>query len=277
MRNSDGPDSTKDQNQMTKRIGIIGYGFIAQNLIDSVTTRLPSASIVFVHTRSPEKLQSLPADIRLHNIAEFSKFDPDLIIEAAHPDYTMNFGEQFLRIADYLPISTSALADSALYEQLVKAAADSGHSLLIPRGALPGLDDLIQWKDHWNEVEIIFRKPPASIDFSESGVDPESIRESTVLYQGPVRGIAALYPRNVNTMITCALATIGLDHCQARLVADPDLDFLEAEVMAKSPEGDSLKIVKRQLGSGVSGGEMAESIFRSVSKASQCHSTVEFI
>ena len=56
---------------------------------------------------------------------------------------------------------------------------------------------------------------------SESGFDAASIRQETLVYDGPVRGIAALYPRNVNTMVTCALATTGLDACHARLVAVP--------------------------------------------------------
>ena len=41
------------------------------------------------------------------------------------------------------------------------------------------------------------------------------VRGPTVLYDGPARGIARLFPRNINTMITCALATVGLDKCRA--------------------------------------------------------------
>ncbi len=81
-----------------------------------------------------------------------------------------------------------------------------------------GLDRLREWRHAWTELEIAFYKSPANIDLSESGIDPQTITSERTLYQGPVRAIARLFPRNVNTVVTCALATIGLDRCQARMV-----------------------------------------------------------
>ena len=49
------------------------------------------------------------------------------------------------------------------------------------------------------------------------GHNPAGITRETVPYGGPARGIAPLYPHNVNTIITCALATVGLNQCRARL------------------------------------------------------------
>jgi hypothetical protein len=62
-------------------------------------------------------------------------------------------------------------------------------------------------------------------------VDAASVEPGSVIYDGPARGIAAKFPRNVNTMVTCAFATIGLDRCRARLIAaaTPDLGVCAAE------------------------------------------------
>ena len=53
--------------------------------------------------------------------------------------------------------------------------------------------------DVWESVEIVMKKPPANVDCANVGIDPESIKEETVLYDGPTRGICPKFPRNVNT------------------------------------------------------------------------------
>jgi len=262
---------------MKTRIGIVGYGYIARSLIDLIEQRLPHCELVFVHARNRDKISHLPSDLQLIDLDLFGHRSPDLVIEAAHPAYLSSYGNRFLEVADFMPLSSSGLADDRLLRQLTDTALRHGHSLLIPRGALPGIDDLIQWRAHWRDVCITFRKPPGAIDFSESGIDADSITSASVIYDGPVRGIAERFPRNVNAMVTCALATTGLDDCRAKLVVDPDLTYLVAEVDALSNDGDSLRFVKKQGGKGVSGGEMIESLFRSVSKACAGHSSLEFL
>ena len=94
-------------------------------------------------------------------------------------------------------------------------------------------------------MRITFRKHPRNIDFALTGMDPAAITGPTIVYEGPVRGIAPLFPRNVNTMVACALATIGLDRCQARLIADPALDVAVAEVEATGRSGARLTTAKQ--------------------------------
>jgi aspartate dehydrogenase len=176
-----------------------------------------------------------------------------------------------------MPLSVTALADDAVREALLATAAAHGHRLLLPQGALIGADALFQWRHMWRDVTITFRKHPSNLDFASSGREAREIDAETVLYDGPVRGIAHLYPRNVNTMVTCALATIGLDRCRARLVADPKLDHAVAEVEAWGQDGSYLATMKRQPAVGVSGTEMIQSALRSVLKATGCLDSIDFV
>jgi aspartate dehydrogenase len=78
-------------------------------------------------------------------------------------------------------------------------------------------------------------------------------------------------------MITCALATVGLDRCRARLVSCPALRVAVAEVEARGRDGSLLTMRKEQPATGVSGTEMFESQFASIVRAARCRETLSFV
>lgn len=260
------------------RIGLIGFGFIGAQVYTRLRARNEyGLEVAFVHNRDRARLAEVPRELILDDLARMHERNAGLIVEMAHPDYSRQYGEAILAHADYLPLSVTALADQALLDRLTAQARRSGHRLLIPHGALMGTDNLFESRHMWAEVEITFIKNPANIDFSESGYDPSRITGETVVYDGPARAIAALYPRNVNTMVTCALATIGLDRCRARLVASPALKVAIAEVRALGRDGSLLQMRKEQPVSGVSGTEMFESQFASILRAARVGAAVGFV
>lgn len=261
-------DSAAAPDLRMKRIGIVGFGFIGASLYRAIEQgEADGLQTAFVYNRNADKLSGLPAGLVLDDLSRAADRKPDLIVECAHPDVSIEHGAAFLACSDYMPLSVTALADDSVKEKLVAAAEASGHRLLLPRGALVGMDSLFSWRHMWRDVIITFRKHPRNLDLARTGRTAESIAEELVLYDGPARGIAKDYPRNVNTMVTCALATVGLDRCRARLIADPKLDHAVAEVEAFGSDGSYLQTVKRQPAIGVSGTEMFQSTLRSVQKA----------
>src|SRR5579863_714136 len=124
-----------------KRIGIIGYGFIGRALFEAIAAEAhPGLTVAFVWNRSRGRLSGVPLALLLDNLAEAPARGADLVVEAAHPEITRAHGAAILGKADYMPLSVTALADDALRQALLDAAAASGHRLLLPQGALVGAD-----------------------------------------------------------------------------------------------------------------------------------------
>ena len=250
------------------RIGIIGYGFIGAHAARAIVEQAQlGLELAFVYARKPAQLEALPAAFRAERLDDIERFGAELIVECAHPEVTHRHGARFLRHADYLPLSVNALAEAQTEAALLAAARTHGHRLLIPHGALIGLDNLAEVGDHWAEASITFRKHPDNIDFGDSGIDSSGIQSAQVLYDGPVRGIARLFPRNVNTMATFAMATVGFDRCRAVMVADPSLNVAIAEVRAVGRDGSIHESRKVAPVIGVSGTEMLASQLGSIVRA----------
>ncbi len=247
------------------RVGILGAGFIGEGLYRYLCSPEAAArglAPAFVWARRPEALSQVAPEHRLAALEDPLPGSPDLVVEAAHPDLTARHGAAILGQCDYMPLSVTALADDALTARLREAAERAGTRIVLPKGALVGLQSLLSTRETWEEVTITFRKNPASIDTGD-GPAPD-ITGETVIFDGPVREIARRFPRNVNTMVTCALATVGLDRCRGRLIADPALDHAVAEVRARGRDGSEVETIKRQPMVGVSGTEMLASTLRSV-------------
>lgn len=252
------------------RIGLIGFGFIGSEIHRRIARDGGPLELAFVHSRSRARLAGVDSALILDDLADAHRFAPDLIVEIAGPRVTVDHGEALLAIADYMPLSLTALADDDLRARLIDRAGASGHSLFVAHGALVGADSLLEWRTMWDHVSICFRKPPRSLGLAD-------IERETVIFDGSVRQIARQFPHNVNAMVACALATTGLDACHARLVADPALDRLELLIDATGKDGSRLRIERSQPAIGVSGSEMAEAVHRSILRAAGFAGAIEFV
>jgi aspartate dehydrogenase len=236
------------------RIGLIGLGYIGRYVYDQITSRPKlGLEVAFVHELASDRLVGLPAEIVLSDISAFASRRPDLIAEMAHPAVTCQYGEMFLRETDYLPLSMTAFADEGLQQRLLETARRSGTRLFIPHGAVVGLENIFEGRDLWDDVTIVMKKSPSNLDFSSAlQFKAAEITTPTVLYDGPTRAVCPLFPRNVNSHATVALAGIGFDRTRSVLLADPALQVSVIEIAAQG-KGVSMKIERSNPLKGVSG------------------------
>ena len=246
-------------------VGVIGLGFIGGHVAAQAQAPGSGIELEWVHTRTTPDPGHLPPGRFLEDLNTSADRAPSLVVEAAHADLIARHGARLLERSDLMPFSTTALVDDEVRGQMVHSAERHGSRLLLPAGALIGGDALTIGRENWRDVHITFLKNPANIDFGNEG--PPSFDGPTTVFEGPVREIAPRYPRNVNTMVTAALLSIGIDRCVGRLVADPGLDVAVAIVEAWGNDGSYVRTEKRQPAIGVSGTEMAASAWLSVTRA----------
>ncbi len=233
-----------------RRVGIIGYGKLGRFLVEGLRGD-PEHEVAFVWNRRREALEGLPAELVLDDLFGVAERAADLIVEVAHPAITWEHGERFLEQADYMVGSPTALGRGDVESRLRSAA--SAHGLYVPRGALPGLEEVLRLvaRGGLAAAHITMHKHPSSLRLHPEPVPPlsETTRPRTV-YDGPLRALCAMAPNNVNTMAVLALASeLGFDEVRATLEADPGLEHHITEVMLLGPETGgprfSLELIRR--------------------------------
>ncbi len=148
----------------------------------------------------------------------------DVIVECAPAAVFALVAEPALRAGRVLvPISVAALMEH-LY--LVDVAKASGGRILVPSGALLGLDAVrAAAEGEIHSVRMVTRKPPGGLvgaPYLEAhGIDLANLSEPLRVFSGTAREGAAGFPANLNVAAALGLAGIGLDRTELEIWADP--------------------------------------------------------
>lgn len=225
------------------RIGLIGFGAIGQTIADALRSE-PGLVLVGVlgRERTVESIGAeLPDGVRATaRLSELLSLRPDVIIECAGHQALREYGATVLTSGiDLVVASVGALADAALEAEL--RAAATGARLLVPAGAIGGLDVLGAAKHAGLErIDYTGRKAPKAWRGTpaEKLVDLDRITEAQVFFEGDARTAALQFPQNANVVAAVALAGAGFERTRVRLVADPNVDANQHAVTAKGMFGE---------------------------------------
>ena len=274
-----------------RRVGVVGYGKVGQFLAQEILGGASLATgleLAFVWNRNPEAIgDEVRDELKLRSLLDFASFKPDLIVEVSHPDISAQFGTRFLECCDFLVGSPTVFGRKEVERGLKEAShLENGHGLYIPRGALPGLEEVLRMAEEGrlSEASITMRKHPSSLKLR--GKLADKLLEQggeRVLYDGPLGPLCELAPNNVNTMAVLAMASgLGFDRTAACLVADEGLSHHVTELGLQGPgtreERYSLELVRRSpAGAGaVTSTATLTSFLRSVAGARDAGNGVHF-
>ncbi len=213
------------------RIGLLGFGAIAQALLRCLEAHDPERQIevVAVLDRAIERFTDAPAALASATLSvdaeRFWSRSPQLVVECAGHAAVREHGPDVLaRGADLLLISIGALADATLEATLRVAAQSSSGRLLLPAGAVGGLDLLASARlAGLDRVRYVSRKPPAAWRGTpaERVVNLGALAAPAEFFTGTAREAAQRYPQNANVAAAIALAGVGFEATEVELTADP--------------------------------------------------------
>jgi aspartate dehydrogenase len=209
------------------RLVFVGWGAIARRVADLLTARKNNIVLAGIVTRRapaldrelPDGARWLPSPEALHGLT------PDLVVEAAGRAAVEPWGLSSLRCAPgFVVSSTSAFSDDAVLQRLVDQAERYGSQILIPPGALGGLDALAAASRlPLESVTHRIIKPARAWKGTpaEDLVDLDALTSAHAFFRGSAREAAGRFPANANVAAISALAGIGFERTSVELVANP--------------------------------------------------------
>ena len=178
---------------------------------------------------------------------------------AGHEALTQHVLPALARGIECAVLSVGALAELGLPERLADAATQGGTQVHLLSGAIGGIEALAAARiAGLSEVTYTGRKPPSSWAPVAVGSHPVNLPTSesklafphvsqtqlAIILEASARQAARLYPNNANVAATIALAGLGLDATQVRLISDPGVTENVHEIHAKGAFGE-MKIEMR--------------------------------
>lgn len=203
-----------------------GLVFVAASVRDEARARKATAGF-----RSPPRFVALSA---LADVA-------DVIIECLPAQHFLEVAQSaVVRGRTLMPLSVGALID---HMQLVDIARETGARIVVPTGALLGLDAVRATAEgKIASATIITRKPPAGLAGAplliKRGLSVEGLTEPLQVFAGSAREAIAGFPANVNVAVALSLAGIGPDRTKVEVWADPRVTRNTHTVSVRSDSSD---------------------------------------
>jgi aspartate dehydrogenase len=209
------------------RVAIVGLGAIGRKVAQALDQGIASLALVAVSAQKPEKhrgwlagLTKPPAVLPIEALVDVA----DIVVECAPGKLVRSIVAPFVasgKIA--VVVSVGALLDN---EDLIELARRNGGQIVVPTGALIGLDAVTAAAvGTIHSVRMVTRKPPLGLAGApyivEHNIDIEGITEPFRVFEGTARDAAKGFPANLNVAVALSLAGIGPDRTTLEIWADP--------------------------------------------------------
>ena len=211
------------------RVAVVGLGAIGRRVVEALDRGLDGLVLAAVSVQEPGKhrdflatLSRAPAILPIENLYAVA----DMVIECAPSARLKSIVLPFVsKGKTAIVLSAGALLE---HEDLIQIAKQGGGQIVIPTGALIGLDAVTAAAEGTiHSVRMMTRKPVKGLAGApyivENNIDIESITEPLKIFDGTAREAARGFPANLNVAVALALAGIGPDRTRLEIWADPAL------------------------------------------------------
>jgi len=211
------------------RVGIAGLGAVGLDVARRLLAGIDGLTLTAVAVRDEAKARlGLAEGATLHfTTPEGLAEECELVMECLPPAL---FRDVAIAAIDrgrlFMPLSVGQLL---VHWDLVDRAKQHGARILVPTGALIGLDAVrAAAEGDIRSVTMMTRKPPAGLEGApylvEHCISVVGLNAPKQVFAGTAREGARGFPANVNVAAALSLAGIGPDRTQLEIWADPTID-----------------------------------------------------
>jgi aspartate dehydrogenase len=212
------------------RVAVAGLGAIGLKLVEALDRGIPGCVLAAVSANDRDKAAKRLAHLaRAVPVVALDELEPsaDIVVECAPAKLLPAIAEPFLRAGKTVIVLSAGAILS--HEHLMGLARQLGGQIVVPTGALLGLDAVTaaaEGKIH--SVRMITCKPVRGLAgapyLAEHNIRLEDITEPTRIFVGSPREAAIGFPANLNVAVALSLAGIGADKTTLEIWADPALE-----------------------------------------------------
>lgn len=213
----------------TTRVGIAGLGAIGRALARRLAQGVPGLVLAAVAARDAGKAQAWLDDVGIPcpivALADLP-VHADLVVEAAPAAVLEAICRPMLEAGRrVMVLSAGALLARP---ELIDLARQRGGQIIVPTGALLGLDAVTAAAEGMiHSVRMTTRKPPNGLVgapyLEANGISVAGLLEAKRVFTGNAREAALGFPANVNVAAALALAGIGPERTTIEIWADPSV------------------------------------------------------
>ncbi len=221
-------------------IGILGCGNIAKIIVKAVIEGRLDVEIGALYDlqtgRAKRLAKAYGKAVHTESFEEFMAADTTMVVEAASIEAIEEFGEEIVAAGkDLVVLSVGALMKKSVRRGLERAAKKAGARVIIPSGAIGGLDLLkAAAVEGIDEIVLTTIKNPRSLPGKGPG-------RRKVVFEGDVEDAVRLFPKNIN--VAAALAIASESKLKVMIVSDPTAETNRHEVLARGAFGEMRLVV----------------------------------
>jgi aspartate dehydrogenase len=210
-------------------VAVAGLGAVGTKIVEALDRGIDGLVLVAVAVQNPAKhqgflarLTNAPAVLPIESLSDVA----DIVVECAPSALLPSIVGPFVRKGKTaIVLSAGALLD---HEELIALAKRNGGQIVVPTGALIGLDAVTAAAEGTiRSVRMVTRKPVKGLAGApyivEHHIDIDTITEPMKIFDGTAREAARGFPANLNVAVALSLAGVGADRTKLEIWADPSL------------------------------------------------------
>jgi aspartate dehydrogenase len=211
----------------SRRVAVVGLGPIGTKVVEALDDGIDGLVVAAISIQNPAKHQTFlsklkrpPAILPIDELADAA----DIVIECAPGKLVRSIVVPFVsRGKTAIVLSAGALLEN---EDLIELAKRNGGQIVVPTGALIGLDAVTAAAEgKIQSVRMVTRKPVNGLAGApylvENNIDIADIVEPLKIFEGTAREAAKGFPANLNVAVALSLAGLGADRTMLQIWADP--------------------------------------------------------